>query len=145
MTYLNIVRQLLLCKVPLIPQKIYSAFSFTLCVVALRFKASFTSADAPELLIGLPRAFLFLINGSSLIDQARGVFLGIGTIILVAVIAHIYQRFSMGKRNEGKTELGAFEVDSNNFSRHLTLVEQSYIVIPDYAISAYKHSSISSI
>lgn len=108
MTYLNIARQLWLCKVPLIPQKIYSAFSFTLCIVALRFKASFTSADAPELLISLPQPFLILMDGSSLVNQARAVFLGIGIMMLVAVTAHIYQRFSVVKRNDGKIGLGAF-------------------------------------
>lgn len=108
-TYLNMARRLLLCKLPLIPQKISSTFSFTLCMVALRFKASFTGADAPELLIGLPRLFLVLMDESSLVDQARTVFLGIGTIMLVAVTVHTIQRHSLVKHNEGKIELGIFD------------------------------------
>lgn len=108
-TYLTIARRLLLCKPPPIPQKLHSAFSLTLCMVALRFKASFTSADAPELLIGLPRRFLILIDESSLVDQARAVFLGIGIVIIIAISTHIVQRASLVKHNEGKIKLGALD------------------------------------
>ena len=108
LTYLNMARRLLLCKLPPIPQEIRSAFSITLCMVALRFKASFTSADAPELLSGLPRFFLILIDDSSLVDQARAVFLGIGTVMFIAATTYVVQRLSLTMHNEGKIELGNF-------------------------------------
>ena len=101
-TYLNVARQLWLCKLPLIPQKIHSAFSFTLCMVALRFKASFTSADAPELLRGLPRPLLLLIDESSLVTQARVSFLGIGSLMLVAATAQVYHKASLYTHKQGK-------------------------------------------
>lgn len=108
-TYLNIARRLLLCNLPRIPQKMYSTFSFALCMVALRFKASFTSADAPELLIGLPRLFFIYVDESSLVNQARAAFLGIGAIMLVAMAAHIIQRLSLVQHNTGRIELGTFD------------------------------------
>lgn len=108
-TYLHIARRLLLCRVPLIPQKIHSTFSFILCMVALRFKASFTSADAPEILEGFPPLLLTLIDESSLVDQARAVFLGIGTVMFVAVTTRIAQRLSWVKQNEGKNQIGNFD------------------------------------
>lgn len=108
-TYLNIARRLSLCKRPPFRQKILSTFSFALCMVALRFKASFTSADAPELLIGLPRLFLALINESSLVYQARAVFLGIGAVMLVAVTTHVIQRVSLVKNHKGKIAFGTFD------------------------------------
>ena len=104
-TYLHIARRLLLCRLPLIPQKIYSIFSFILCMVALRFKASFTSADAPELLKGFPPLFLTLIDESSLVNQARAVFFGVGIVMLVAVTTRIAQRLSWVKQNECKNQL----------------------------------------
>jgi ethanolaminephosphotransferase len=103
-TYLNVGRRLLFSKQALIPRRIQSAISFTVCMAALRFKASFTSADAPELLTGLPRLFLILLDESSLVYQARAVFLGIGTILLVSVAAHVYQRLSLRNKDEGKTK-----------------------------------------
>ena len=109
LTYLHIARRLLLCKVPLIPQKIYSTFSFVLCMVAFRFKVSFTSADAPELLKGLPRQFLTLTDESSLVVQAKAVFLGIGAVMLLAVTTRITQRLSLAKHDKGKIEVGTFD------------------------------------
>ena len=103
-TYLDITRRLLLYKLPLIPQKIQSTLSFALCMTSLRFKASFASADAPELLMGLPRISLFLVDESSLVGQARVVFFGIGTIALVTITTHIYQRVTLRKNYKGKVE-----------------------------------------
>jgi hypothetical protein len=73
--------------------------------MSLRFKASFTSADAPELLMGLPRVFLILVDESSLLGQARVVFFGIGTITLVTITTRLYHRPLLEKQNEGKIEL----------------------------------------
>lgn len=106
MTYLNVALQLRVCKPPILPQKFHSAFSFILCMAALRFKASFTSADAPELLINLPRLFLLLIDGSSLVNQARAVFLGLGAMFLVAAIDQWCQKFLVEAHSEGKKKAG---------------------------------------
>lgn len=74
-------------------------------MMSLRFKASFASAEAPELLVGLPRIFLFLVDESSLLGQVRMVFFGIGTITFVIITTHVYQILLLKKSNEGKVKL----------------------------------------
>ena len=83
--------------------KISSVAYCTLCAVALRFKVSFTSADAPELLLSFPRSLLQLINDSSLVGQSRIIFVGIGVAILLSISAKIYLKLPPMTANEGMT------------------------------------------
>ena len=63
-----------------------TAASIPLGIAAIGFKIAFTNADAPELLQGLERFVLTPIEESSLIAQARAVFLGISFMVLMTIL-----------------------------------------------------------
>lgn len=105
LAYLDSALRLSRCRLPRVPGKISCAIFLTLCLAALRFKTAFTHADAPELFIGLPRFFLNLVENSSLVAHCRMVFLGIGTIISLAVLAKSYHKLVLRKNDIRKIAL----------------------------------------
>lgn len=98
-TYLYSAWRLSRCSLPPLPDKISSPIFLTLCLAALRFKTAFTHADAPELFIGLPRFFVALVENIPLAAHCRVVFLGLGTIISVAVFAKFYDKLVWRKND----------------------------------------------
>lgn len=105
LAYLDSAWRLSRCKLPLVPGKISSAIFLTLCLAALRFKAAFTNADAPELFIDLPGFFAKLVENTSLVAHCRVVFQGIGIIISMAVFAKLYYKLVLRKNGFRKTAL----------------------------------------
>lgn len=101
-TYLSLAVRLWRSSLLVLSNRIPSIALFILCAAALRFKISFTSADAPELLLGFPRTLLHFIDGSSLVAQCRMVFIGIGIAIILSVSAKIYKKSISLQSNEGK-------------------------------------------
>lgn len=104
-TYLSLAVRLWRSSLLVLCNRISSIASFILCAAALRFKISFTSADAPELLLGFPRTLLHFIDGSSLVAQCRIVFIGIGVAIILSVSTRIYRKSFLMQGNEGGTYL----------------------------------------
>lgn len=101
-TYLNLALRLSQRGLVLISKRISSVGFFVLCTAALKFKISFTSADAPELLIGLPRFLIRLMDDSSLVSQGRTVFISIGSAMVLSISAKLYWKSFSGKVDEGK-------------------------------------------
>jgi ethanolaminephosphotransferase len=66
---------------------ISSIVAITLCLAAFSFKVSFTNEDAPELLEGFSRALLEGLENFPLVTQARAVFLGIGVVLVCALLS----------------------------------------------------------
>ena len=59
------------------------------CLSAFVFKIAYAVADAPELLAGVSENLWVPLKGSSLVFQARSVFLGVGCSATFALYQHI--------------------------------------------------------
>ena len=116
-TYLYIAWRLSRCTLPLLPGTISSAIFLTLCFAALRFKIAFVKADAPELLTGLPRLFIDSAEIVSLVLHCKAIFLGIGTLMSVAVSSKAFHRRSQKTDDISKTKLLKWYMSSDKFSR----------------------------
>ncbi|KZF21265.1 alkaline phosphatase-like protein [Xylona heveae TC161] len=86
LTYLDLMRRLLRRAYQRLPARLRSIMAITLCFAAFMFKLSFTEADAPELLSGIRVDLLSKLHNSSLVTQARSVFLGVGLSILYTAL-----------------------------------------------------------
>jgi ethanolaminephosphotransferase len=90
-TYFNITQRLARKVLPGISRHISAASSIALCVATLGLKIVFTKAEAPELLVGLQTDFLRPMEEISLVVQARVVFIGIGTLVSLTMLAKAFE------------------------------------------------------
>ncbi|WQF75866.1 Putative Type I phosphodiesterase/nucleotide pyrophosphatase/phosphate transferase [Colletotrichum destructivum] len=79
LVYLFLFAQILR-KLRGLPRTLATATSATLILSAFTFKLAFTSADAPELVTGLPAVLKALTQGLSLVARARAVFIGLAAV-----------------------------------------------------------------
>lgn len=86
-TYLDLARRLSRRGLPRASRTISAVCSISLSLAAFGFKVAFTHADAPELLLGIPPRLLTLLEATSLVTQARTVFLGITLSLLFTILA----------------------------------------------------------
>ena len=99
-TYFNITQRLARKVLPRTSRHISATFSIALCIATLVFKISFTNSEAPELLLGLRTDFLRPISEISLVLQSQVVFIGIGTLTVLTILAKAFQK-SREKTVEG--------------------------------------------
>jgi len=92
MTYIDIAQRMAFRVLPGASRPIAVSCSIALCLAALGFKMSFTKADAPELLLGLQVFVLRPMDESSLVAQARAVFLGIASLACLTGGLHAFKR-----------------------------------------------------
>ena len=100
--YMNLAVRLSRRGWPHVSDGISSIVFFAICIAALRFKISFTSADAPELLFGLPKVLTYLIDVSSLVSQGRMVFISIGAAMLLSISAKLCWKSFSRKGDKGR-------------------------------------------
>ncbi|KAI9842523.1 MAG: major facilitator super transporter protein [Thelocarpon superellum] len=99
-TYLDLLQRVARRGYPNSSPQVAWSISTTLCLAAFSFKAAFTSADAPELLRGLPRPFLENLQNAPLVVQSRTVFLSLA-LALIYGIAVYYIMGRGGRRKAG--------------------------------------------
>ena len=90
-TYFNITQQLARKAFHSASRFVPTVCAIALCAVALGHKIAFTEAEAPELLIGFPTGLLEMLDGVSLVVQARAVFVGIGTFVTLILLSKALQ------------------------------------------------------
>ena len=96
-TYLDVLQRLARRGFLYASRPVALVISITLCLAAFGFKASFTNADAPELLRGLPQPLLDSVGNASLVVQARTVFLSIVAALAYAITSRLWQAPRKGK------------------------------------------------
>ena len=79
------------------PRQASSAVAIGLCLAGIGFKVAYTKADAPELLNGLDRTLLALMRESSLVTQARTMFLGTAFSMAFVIFKRFDRRSALGK------------------------------------------------
>ena len=97
LSYLTVVYRLDVRGASWVSSIMTAAAATALVAVAIRFKIAFTTADAPELLAGMDVPSLGLINSTSLVAQARHVFLGSVAFLLVTVGPTIREKLFIGR------------------------------------------------
>ena len=102
LTYLDVIQRLSRRVVPWASRHLATAASLTLGIAALGFKATFTKADAPELLEGLEYLVSRPMEEASLVAQARAVFSSIAIMVLLTSFPAVYQRIRGGRTAKGK-------------------------------------------
>ena len=102
LTYLDVIQRLSRRVVPWASRHLATAASLTLGIAALGFKATFTKADAPELLEGLEYLVSRPMEEASLAAQARAVFSSIAIMVLLTSFPAVYQRIRGGRTAKGK-------------------------------------------
>jgi len=91
-TFLDLVRRLTWYGLPGIGRRPTFLVALGLSLSAFGFKVTFTIADAPELLSGIPRYFWAPMDEAPLVTQARTVFAGIALSALYILYERIYTR-----------------------------------------------------
>jgi len=92
MTYIDIAQRMAFRILPGASRSIAISCSLALSLAAIGFKTSFTKADAPELLLGLQVVVLRPMDESSLVAQARAVFIGIALLACVTGGLYAFRR-----------------------------------------------------
>lgn len=92
MTYIDVAQRMAFRILPSASRPIAVSCSIGLCLAGLGFKMSFTKADAPELLLGLQDFMMRPIDKSSLVAQARAVFIGIALLACLTAGSHAFKR-----------------------------------------------------
>lgn len=100
-TYLDIVQRLSRGAMPWASRKLSSAASIGVGITALSFKIAFTKADAPELLQGLQFLDQRPTEATSLVTQARVVFVSMFALAALTCVPEIYQRLSRRREAQG--------------------------------------------
>ena len=100
-TYLDVGQRLAGRSLPKAPRTIATASSIALCLGAVGFKAAFTKADAPELLVGLHWVALKPMEEVSLVSQARAVFIGIALIGSFTAGAKVFKPIKDKETDQG--------------------------------------------
>ena len=100
--YVDLIQRISRSAIPWASRRFTTAASVPLGFVALGFKIAFTNADAPELLIGFWRLVLVLLRETSLVAQARAVFLCVGFMILMTLVSPLLQVSSRRTKFRGK-------------------------------------------
>ena len=88
-TFLDLAQRIARRGLPGAPRQASIIVAIALCLAGFGFKVAYTKADAPELLVGLERMLLAPVEQTSLVTQARSVFLG----ITLSAAFTILQRF----------------------------------------------------
>lgn len=99
-SYLTITPNLLVRDVPWASHLVSSAAAVALLAAAIRFKMTFTKADAPELLSVVEQPLFGLTESTSLVTQARVVFLGSLAFLLLTVGPMIRKKFLHGRTTQ---------------------------------------------
>ncbi|KAI9810956.1 MAG: major facilitator super transporter protein [Pycnora praestabilis] len=90
-TYLEIMQRLLSRDFWRGSIEVSCVISSMLGLAALRFKAAFTNADAPELFNGFGQMSLKLLPTTELVTQARTVFMGLGILFTYSTILSLWR------------------------------------------------------
>lgn len=101
MTYVDVTQRMAFRILPGAPRRIAVSCSIALCLAAVGFKVSLTKADAPELLLGLQAFVLRPMDESSLVAQARAVFIGIALLACLTCGPYAFKRSKGIARDKG--------------------------------------------
>ena len=91
-TFIDLVRRLTWYGLLGVDRRPTFLVALGLCLSAFGFKVAFTSADAPELLAGIPKYLWGRKDDGPLIKQARTVFAGTGLSVLYSLYRRSYKK-----------------------------------------------------
>ena len=100
-TYVDIIQRISRNGMTWASRRFATAVSIVLGFAAFGFKIAFTDADAPELLVGGLQDVLMPMRDTSLVAQARAVFLCIGFIVIMTITPLLLQISSSRLRLRG--------------------------------------------
>ena len=105
MTYIDIIQHLARYAMPWASRQLSSTMALTLGIAGVGFKINFTKADAPELLYSLNLPLWRALEKTTLVFQARTVFICIIILTALTALPTTYQRRTQATIVIGSTPL----------------------------------------
>ena len=143
LTYINVARRMSLNMLPNPSRAVTISCSIALCLAALGFKVAFTKADAPELLVGLESLILRPMEESSLVAQARAVFIGIVALACLIIGQHGYRSRKPQVNDRGnRLDLRRSDTRLRSVSRITLASARSGDIVSNDRVSGHQHPPI---